>query len=123
MNVLAAGQLGKHPVALLVEADGNDFFPEPKHRSQLPQLEAQAFHNFAVHEIEQDGTLVEQRDFHAQGREHGRVFQADNAGAHDDQVAGDFFQAVHLVGVENSFAVDRNSALCAGRVPQAIRMC
>ena len=108
VNILAAGELGEHPVALFVEADRNHFFAEPKYRAQLPQLEAQALHNFAVHEIQQDGTLIKQRDFHAQCGEHGCVFQSDNAGAHDDQVAGDFFQAMHLVGVENSFAINRN---------------
>ena len=119
VNVLSARQLGKHPVALFVEADRNDFFAEPKHRPQLPQLEAQALHNFAVHEIQQYGTLVEQSDFHAQGGKHGRVFQPDNAGAHDDQVARDFFQAVHLIGVENSFAIDRDFG--AVRRPRAAR--
>ena len=58
--------------------------------------------------------MIEQCDFHAQGREHGRVLQANNAGAYDDQVARDFFQAVHLVGVEDSFAIDRNFVAVRG---------
>ena len=54
----------------------------------------------------QYGTLVEQRDFDAQGCEHRRVFQPDYAGAHDDQVAGYLLQVVYLVGIKYPVAVE-----------------
>jgi hypothetical protein len=41
-------------------------------------------------------------------------FQSDNTGAHDDQVAGDFFQAMHLIGVEDSFAIDWDFGIARG---------
>ncbi len=98
----------------MIEADGNDFFSEPEYRSQLPQLEAQAFHNFAIHEIQQYGALVEQRNLDAQGREHGCVFEADDAGTHDNQVPRDFFQTVHLIGVEDAVAIHRDIGAVRG---------
>jgi hypothetical protein len=72
----------------------------------LPQLETKALDNFSVHEIQKYGTLVEQSNFYAKSCKHGRVFQADNSGAHYNQIARHFFKTVNLIRIEDSFAVN-----------------
>src|ERR1700686_532521 len=107
-NLLSALQRRKHFVPLRVKANQHYFLPHPEHRSQLPQLEAQALHDFPVHKIQQRRTLVEQRYLHPQRREHGRVFQPDNARAHHNQFPRYLLDKVHLVRIENALAVYRN---------------
>ena len=113
MDRLAALQLGEDAVAIVIEAHLHDLLAQPKHRPELAQLEAQALYDLAIDEVQQRGTLVEQRDLHAQRGEHRRILQSDDARAHDDQLARQIFQFVYLVGVEDAFAVDGNVALCA----------
>ena len=108
VNRLAALQLGEDAVAVFVEAHLHDFLAQAKYRAQLTQLEAQALDDLAVDKVQQRRPLVEQRDLHAQGREHRRILQADDAGADHDQLARQLFQFVHLVGIEDALAVDGN---------------
>src|SRR5208282_2509907 len=66
VNRFSALQLGENPVAFGVEADGHNFFSEPKHCAELAKLKAEAFDNLAIAKLEQSGTLVQQGDLHAQ---------------------------------------------------------
>src|SRR5579883_1676111 len=117
--VLAAFQFGEDPVALRVEADRNHPLPQPKDSAQLPQLKAQALDDLPVHELQQRRALIEQGHLHPQCGEHGRVFQPNNAGAHDDQFPGQLIERVQLVRVEHAPAVDGN--ILAVRRPRAAR--
>ncbi len=106
VNGLATLQLGKNAIAVVVKTHLNDFFTQTKHGSQLAKLEAETLHHLAIDKVQQCGTLIEQRDLHPQRREHGSIFQSDDAGAHDDQLARQLLQLVYLVGIEDAFAVD-----------------
>src|ERR1700690_381295 len=105
MDVFPACQLGENSVALFIESDRFNFLAEAEYRSQLPQLEAQTFHNLPIHKIEQGGTLIEQGNFYPKGSEHRSVFQSDYAGAHHNQVSRDFLQTMDLIGIKDSMAV------------------
>ena len=108
VNVFAAFEFGEDAVASFIQADRNDFFSQAENRSQLPQLEAEALDDFAVDEVQQGGPLIEQGDFYSERRKHGRIFQPDNSGADDHQIARNFFQAVNLIGIKDAFAVNGN---------------
>src|SRR5215471_10066530 len=108
VDVLAAFQFGKHTIARFVETDGNHALPKPEYRPELPQLKAERLDNFPILEIQQQRTLIQQRDLHAQRGEHGSIFQSDDSRADDDQVSRHFFQAVNLVRVNDALAVNRN---------------
>jgi hypothetical protein len=97
VNALAALEFGENPVPGFIQSDGNNLFAQPEDRTQLPQLEAKALNNFAVHEVQQYRALVEQSNFYSQRCKHRRVFQPDNSGSHDNQVARHFFQSVNLI--------------------------
>src|ERR1700682_3791822 len=100
-NFLSALQRRKHFIPLRVEANQHHFLPHPENRSQLPQLETQAFHDFPIHKIQQ-------RRLHPQHREHGRVFQPDNPRAHYNQFPRYLLDKVHLTRIEDALAVHRN---------------
>src|SRR5271165_2127648 len=108
MNCFSTLQLGEDPVALLIKTDRNNFLSQPEHSPKLPQLKAEALNNFAIGEFNQQRALIEQRDSHPQRSKHRRVFQPNNPRTHNDQIPRQFLQLMHLVGIKNSFAVDRN---------------
>ncbi len=65
-------------------------------------------HDFTIGKIEQRGALVNQRDFGAESGEERSVFEADDAGADDDEFMR---QAVHFgdaIGVHDALVVERN---------------
>src|SRR5262249_21535799 len=101
-----------------IDADVNNLLAKPEHRAQLAQLEAEALDDLPVHEIEQHRPLIEERNAHAKRRKHRRVLQSDDAGADDHQLAGQLFEFVHLIRVENPLAVDRY-AVIVGRARAA----
>ena len=114
MHRLAAFELGEDAVTVLVEANVHHLLAQPEYGTELPKLEAQALDDLAIGKVQQHRTLVQQRDLHSQRGEHRRILQADDAGAHDDQLARQLLQAVHLVGVEDAFAVDRDLRIVRG---------
>src|SRR5712671_5349832 len=105
-NDFSAFQLGEDLVAPLVKANLHDLLAQAKDGPELAQLEGEALDDFAIDKLQQGGPQVKDRDLHAQSCKHGRVFNADNAGAHDNQLARNFFEAVDLIGVEDALAVD-----------------
>jgi len=111
MDDLAAFKLGEHAITLSVNSYRNYFFAETKDCTELAQLVAEAFNDFAVSEFQQLRALVQQGDFHAQRGEHGCVLNPNHPGTNYDQISWNFFQFVHLVGVKNAFAVDRNMVI------------
>ncbi len=108
MDGLSAFQLGEDAVAVFVEADGHNFFSQTKNRTKLPKLKAEALDNLAIAKIKHRRTLVQQGDLDAQRGKHGGVFQPDDASADHDQLARQFLQVVHLVGIEDALAVNGN---------------
>ena len=59
-NDLAAFEFGENLIAVVVDADGNDFFSQAEDGAKLAQLKAEALDDFAVDEIKERGALVEQ---------------------------------------------------------------
>ena len=52
--------------------------------------------------------MVQQRDLDSKRGKHGGVFQSDNSRTHNHKIARHFFQTMHLIGVIDSLAVNRN---------------
>src|SRR5580692_2874047 len=105
MDVFSAFEAGEDAVAFGVEAYGNYLFAQAENGSELTQLETQALHNFAIHEVEQGWALIEKSDFHSQGGEHGSEFEPDDAGPHNYEFAWHLLQTVDRVGIEDALAV------------------
>src|SRR6516164_3178549 len=106
LHRFSALQFGEDAVPVVIESYRYHFLPQPEDGTQLPKLETEAFHNFAVGEVQYEGALVEQGNLHAQGGEHRGILQPDDAPAHHDQLARQLLQLMYLVGVENPLTID-----------------
>ena len=67
---------------------------------------AEGFDDLLVGKVEQAVALFDERDAHAQHREHAGVFDADDPAAHHDERVGQRLQAEDLVAVDNGAAID-----------------
>src|SRR5262249_1984203 len=105
MHIFAALEFGEYTIALRIDANGNYLLAQTKDRAELTQLKAEVLNNLSVDKIQQHRSLIEQSDLGAQSGKHGSIFQTDNAGAHHDEFPGNLFQAMHLIGIEDTFSV------------------
>ncbi len=74
----------------------------------IAQVIGQRLHHLGIGELQQPRPLFHQDHAHAQGREHARVFDADDAAAHHDHRFRNLRHIQHLVAIDDVAAVDRH---------------
>jgi len=75
-----------------------------------------------IHEIQNNRPLVDQRNLGAEGSHKGCVLEAYDASSHYYDFFRQATQIAKVIGIHNAMVVKGMSGLCAGRVPQAIRI-
>jgi hypothetical protein len=108
LNFLAAFEFGEDAVAGGVESDARDLFTETKRRAHLPKVIGERLDDFAIDEIEDRGTLIDESDFRAESGEEGGVLETDDARTDDDQFLRDAVDAGNLIGIDDVLAVEGN---------------
>ena len=86
VDLLAALEL-RDDAVLLVVSDLEDLLAEAERGAALAHEEDERLDHLAVDEVEDRRPRLDDRDLDVQRRDHRRVLEADDAGAHDDQVA------------------------------------
>src|SRR5580698_956801 len=119
LHFFAAFEFRENAVAIRVDTDSRHFLAEAEDRIVLPQVIFERSHDFAIDEVEQRGTLVDQRDLAAERREKGCVFVTHHAGADDDHITRKTVHAGEPVGIHDAFVIKRN--ICAARRTRAAR--
>ena len=72
----------------------------------IAQVVGQRFHHLVIGELQQTRPFFHQDHAHAQGREHARVFHADDAAAHHDHRFGNLRHLQHLIAIDDVAPVD-----------------
>ena len=85
-----------------------DFFVEAQRDTAVAQVIAKRLNHFLVGKFEQARAFLDERDAHAERREHAGVLDANHAAANDDHGFGNFRHAEDLVAVYDGFVVERN---------------
>ena len=115
-NFLAALQLRKDTVAGGVESHLCNFLSQTKCDTKPTQMITVRFRDFAVHEVQNDRSLIDKRDIGAQGRHEGRVFETHYARTDNDDLPRNAVQAAEVVGIHDTMVVERNlGTMCWSR--------
>ena len=77
------------------------FFAQAHGHAGVAQVIAERLDDLLVGELQQPRPLFNQRDAHAERREHAGVLDADHAAAHHDQGLGQVGQVQNLVAVDD----------------------
>ena len=108
MYFLAALQFGKNTIARRIDPNACHLFCQPKRDTHLAQVVRQRFDDLPIHELQNGGPLVDQRDIGTQCSHKGGVLEAHHAGADND----DFFRKTTQVGkvicIHNAVVVKGN---------------
>ncbi len=100
--------------ALLVLLDAGDGGAQADGHAAVAQLVDEVVDHLAVDEIQHRGAGLDQGHRHVHGREDGRVFDADHAGADHRQAAGHRGVGDQAVAVEDVGVVERDVAGAIG---------
>ena len=97
------------------QVDPADFLAQTQGHPFLAHQMDQGVDDFFVHEGQDAQALVDHGDAHAQGREDGRVFDADHPGADHGQAFGQGVEFQDIVRSENVLAVEGDVVVARGR--------
>src|SRR5712691_8968934 len=105
---LATFQLSKNTLASVVDPTPRDLFREPKCDTLLPQVVRQRFDDLAIHEIQNNRPLVDQRNLGTERSHKGCVLEAYNASSHYDDFFRQATQIAKVIGIHNAMVIKGN---------------
>src|ERR1700681_1223125 len=105
---LAALQLSKNTTSSGVDPNLRHLFRETKCDTLLAQVVRQRFDDLPIDEIQNNGTLVDQRNLGLEGSHIGCVLEAYDAGSHYDDFFREATQIAKVVGIHNAMVVKGN---------------
>src|SRR2546425_1217879 len=108
VDPLAALQLGKDPITLLLDANCDYLLAEPECGSKIAQVVVESFHDLTVHKVQEARALIDERNLDAHHRKNGGVLHADHSSAHHNCLPRQPLKRVKLISVQDPFAVEWN---------------
>ena len=103
---------GEHRLDVARGQDGaaGYFLPQPQRHPLRAQVVRQLVGELPIHERQQLGPRIDQRDACAQRGEHARVLTADHPCAHNRERLGDGAHRQDRIGVQDALPVERDLA-------------
>src|SRR5258707_13888901 len=105
---LAALQLSKNTAASGVDPNLRHLFRKAKCDTLLAQVVRQRFDDLAIHKIQNNRPLVDQRNLGAEGSHKGCVLEAHDAGSHYDDFFRQAAEIAKVIGIHNATVVKGN---------------